>query len=103
MLLSLIAAIAAAATLVGPAPQAAPSSILVAQGGPCTLTVVLQCAVARDGAASDCRIISEDPNTLGAGDAALSMSRSFRLTPREDGAPVLLPVRIQTGQCHAGH
>ena len=38
-------------------------------------------------------------SSLGAGAAALSMSHSFHLTPRDNGAPVLLPVRIQTGQC----
>ncbi len=103
MLLNLIAAIAASASLSSAVAPAAPSPIKVAEGGGCTLTVVLQCTVAQDGAASDCRIISEDPNTLGAGEAALTMSRSFHLSPREDGAPVLLPVRIQTGQCRVGH
>jgi hypothetical protein len=102
MLLNLIVAIAASASLSSAMAPATQTPMKVAEGGACTLTVVLQCAVAQDGAASDCRIISEDPNTLSAGEAALAMSRSFHLSAREDGAPVLLPVRIQTGQCRTG-
>ena len=97
MLISLIASVAVAASS-----PAAPAPITVADSGSCALTVVLQCAVAPDGAASDCKVISEDPNTMGAGDAALAMSRSFHLAPREVAGPVLLPVRIQTGQCRSG-
>ena len=102
MLLNLIAAIAASTVLAGAAPPAGSSAIQVADSGPCSLTVLLQCGVAEEGTATDCHIVSEDPNSLGAGAAALSMSRSFRLTRHGDGSPVLLPVRIQTGQCHAG-
>ena len=68
----------------------------------CVLTVVLQCEVASDGAAKACRIASEDPNELGAGQAALAMSSTFHLTAPDDGQPVYLPVRINTGQCRKG-
>jgi len=66
----------------------------------CDLTVLLQCQVAPDGATSACAVVSEDPNSLGAGDAALAMSRSFRLAPRDVAERVLVPVRIQSGVCH---
>ena len=65
----------------------------------CELTVLLQCQVAADGATSGCDVVSEDPNSLGAGAAALAMSRSFRLAPRDVAERVLVPVRIQSGVC----
>ena len=52
-----------------------------------------------DGATSDCAVVSEDPNSLGAAAAALTMSRSFRLAPRDVAERVLVPVRIQSGVC----
>ena len=83
------------------AQSARPLSIAVAQN--CVLTVVLQCEVGADGAAKACKVASEDPNSLGAGQAALAMSAAFQLTAREDGQPVYVPVRINTGQCAAQH
>jgi hypothetical protein len=99
--LSLLAAITVASALSASGPSPVGHEVKMASAGSCTLTVVLQCRVADDGAAKDCQVISEDPNALGAGAAALSMSAQFHLTPRADDTPVLLPVRIQTGTCGA--
>jgi len=93
-----------AITALSPAnPVQSSRNMAVADAEGCTLTVVLQCAVAADGAAKDCSIASEDPNTMGAGQAALAMSASFHLKAREDGERVYLPVRIQAEQCRAAH
>lgn len=103
MVLPLFAAITVASALSATGPSAAGHDMTLARADSCTLTVVLQCHVAEDGAARDCQVVSEDPNSLGAGAAALSMSAQFHLPPRADGTPVLLPVRIQTGTCGTAH
>ena len=101
MLLPVLAAVTALNAL--PAAASAPRVYAAAEPVSCTLTVVLECGVKDDGSAHDCRIASEDPNTLGAGQAALSMAASFRLKPGADGQPVLVPVRIRTDQCAVSH
>ena len=101
MALPLIAALTVAAAVSAASPSPTGRDLKLASAEGCGLTVMLQCHVAADGAARDCQVVSEDPNTLGAGAAALAMSAQFHLTPRPDGAPVLLPVRIQTGVCTA--
>ncbi len=102
MALSLFAAITVASALSASGPAPGGHDVKLASAGSCTLTVVLQCRVAANGAAKDCQVVSEDPNALGAAAAALSMSSQFHLTPHpDDDTPVLLPVRIQTGTCGA--
>jgi hypothetical protein len=100
-----IVALVAAIGVMSVAPSGkagAPSATVTASAETrCDLTVLLQCQVAADGATSDCAVVSEDPNSLGAAAAALSMSRSFRLAPRDVPERVLVPVRIQSGVCRA--
>ena len=67
----------------------------------CELTVVLQCGVNRDGAAHDCKVVSEDPNSVGAAAAALAMAAQFRLPQGEPREQSLIPIHIQTGACQA--
>lgn len=99
MIVALVAAIGVMSTA-SPGKAAATSPTLTARAEtPCELTVLLQCQVAADGATSACAVVSEDPNSLGAGAAALAMIRSFRLAPRDVAERVLVPVRIQSGVC----
>ncbi len=42
---------------------------------------MLECAVLSDGRL-DCTVVSEDPAALGFGDAALNLSREFRMAAR---------------------
>ena len=99
MIVALVAAIGVMS--VAPSGKAgAPTATVTAKAETaCELTVLLQCQVAADGATSDCAVVSEDPNSLGAGAAALAMSRSFHLAPRDVLERVLVPVRIQSGVC----
>jgi protein TonB len=49
----------------------------------------LQCQVTAKGAVADCRVLSESPGEFGFGDAALKLSRLFRMKPKmQDGRPV---------------
>ena len=81
------------------APTLTASTLTARAETACELTVLLQCQVAADGATSGCAVVSEDPNSLGAGAAALTMSQSFHLAPRDVPERVLVPVRIQSGVC----
>jgi hypothetical protein len=95
--------LAASAALAATAPATAPAHpVSVAAAQACVLTVVLQCEVKSADQPGVCKVVSEDPNTLGAGEAALAMSAGFHLKPSANGEPVLIPVRIRTGQCGAG-
>ena len=69
------------------------------QGG----SVVLQCSVNAKGNVENCNIVSEDPSNFGFGDAAIRLSRLFRMKPRtRDGAPVeggtvRIPIKFTLG------
>ena len=52
-------------------------------------TVTLQCKVNARGNVEACNIVSEDPANFGFGDAAMRLSRLFRMKPQtRDGTPV---------------
>ena len=105
MFLSVLAVSAALVgnSLAGAAPSPSDGrTVSVAQTEACVLTVVLQCDAKAQTGADRCKVVAEDPNSLGAGQAALAMSAGFHLPVSADGAPVLIPVRIRTGQCIAG-
>jgi len=67
------------------------------QGG----RVTLRCRVTREGALVACEIAAEDPPGLGFGEAALRMTRLFRMTPKivdgqaVDGAPISVPIAFE--------
>ncbi len=46
-----------------------------------TGNVLLQCLVTAKGAVSTCSVLSEDPSEYGFGDAALKLSKLFKLKP----------------------
>ena len=54
-----------------------------------TGNVVLQCSVTAKGTVSNCAVQSETPADFGFGDAAIKLSRLFKMKPKtEDGAAV---------------
>ena len=44
------------------------------------------CRVSAQGVVADCRILSETPDAYGFGEAALKLTRYFRMTPRPSAA-----------------
>ena len=51
--------------------------------------VTIVCSVTDRGGLENCSVAGEDPQVMGFGDAALRLSRSFRMRPQtRDGAPV---------------
>ena len=51
--------------------------------------VTIQCTVTAKGSVANCSVLSEDPADFGFGDAAMKLSRLFKMKPKtEDGAAV---------------
>jgi protein TonB len=66
-------------------------------------SVTLQCTVNARGNVENCSIQSEDPANFGFGDAAIRLSRLFRMKPRQangqpvEGGTVRIPIRFTLG------
>ena len=61
----------------------------------------ISCTVMASGKVANCNVISEDPSDQGFGDAALKLSKLFKMRPQSrDGVPtsggtVRIPIRFQ--------
>jgi len=76
-----------------------PAAARAAKAG--TARVQMRCVIAEDGAATACALVSETPEGLGFGEAALSLAPHFRLSIWSDeglpivGGQVIIPLRYE--------
>ena len=63
----------------------------------------IRCQVTASGTLTGCSVTSEDPSDMGFGDAAMRMSRLFKMRPKTndgrpvEGASVTIPIRFRLG------
>ena len=55
----------------------------------CSGRATISCVVRANGTVANCSVVSEDPPDMGFGDAAVRLSKLFRMRPQtKDGTPV---------------